>query len=117
VSSIAGSCAAVLQLRADLAFQQRDYHAAAQLYSEAIQANPNDGKLWSNRSACAAQLQQYEQALADATHAAALLPKWDKGWSRKGAFSLPTCCRRVHASSAVRHPRHENVFDWFPMSS
>jgi len=98
----------VLQLRADLAFQQRDYHGAAQLYSEAIQAHPNDGKLWSNRSACAAQLQQYEQALADATHAATLLPKWDKGWSRKGAFSLPgvrQACPRVLPLYVTLDPR------------
>jgi Flp pilus assembly protein TadD len=56
-----------VQLRADLAFQQRDFLGAAALYSEAIELRPGDGKLFSNRSACAAQLKQFDKALSDAT--------------------------------------------------
>ncbi|XP_037072255.1 stress-induced-phosphoprotein 1-like [Pollicipes pollicipes] len=61
-----------------------NHQEAVRLYSEAIQADPTNHVLWSNRSAAHASLKQYEAALSDAEKAIEHQPDWSKGYSRKG---------------------------------
>jgi hypothetical protein len=52
---------------------------------QAIDLNPSDGTLLSNRSLCWIKLGQAEHALADAKACRALRPDWSKACYREGA--------------------------------
>lgn len=58
---------------------------AIQAYTEAINLDPKNHVLFSNRSAAYAKAGQYENALKDADETIALNPQWSKGYSRKGS--------------------------------
>lgn len=66
-------------------FAAKDFQGAAAKFSEAIEAEPANHVLYSNRSGAYASLKQFDQALADATKTTELKPDWAKGWGRKGA--------------------------------
>uniref|UniRef100_A0A8C6UZS0 Tetratricopeptide repeat protein 28 n=1 Tax=Neogobius melanostomus TaxID=47308 RepID=A0A8C6UZS0_9GOBI len=55
-----------------------DFHAAVDLYSEALRADPQNCILFSNRSAALLRLGQHQAALDDALKACELNPKWPK---------------------------------------
>ncbi|MCJ8730679.1 hypothetical protein PDJAM_G00187320 [Pangasius djambal] len=57
---------------------------AVKFFTEAIKQNPQEAKLFGNRSFCYEKMQQYEKALIDADIALSLNPKWIKGLYRKG---------------------------------
>ncbi|XP_012569598.1 uncharacterized protein [Cicer arietinum] len=77
--------AAESKSRGDEAFKRKDYHMAIDSYTQAIDLNPNDATLLSNRSLCWIRLGQAEQALADAKACRALKPDWSKACYREGA--------------------------------
>lgn len=54
-------------------------------FSEAIEAEPSNHVLYSNRSGAYASLKQFDKALEDANKTTELKPDWAKGWGRKGA--------------------------------
>ena len=56
-------------------------------YSAAIELEPEDAKLYSNRSAAHAKLEDHKAALQDAQKCISLDPKFVKGYSRK-AYAL-----------------------------
>ncbi|KAF7188522.1 Heat shock protein sti1-like [Pseudocercospora fuligena] len=66
-------------------FAAKDFEGAAQKFSQAIEADPNNHVLYSNRSGAYASLKQYDLALEDATKTTEIKPDWSKGWGRKGA--------------------------------
>lgn len=55
------------------------------VFLQAIDLNPGDATLLSNRSLCWMRLGQAEQALADAKACRALRPDWSKACYREGA--------------------------------
>jgi stress-induced-phosphoprotein 1 len=67
------------------AFAARDFDAAVRCFSEAIELDPSNNVLYSNRSAAYASMGAYEEALADAERCIELAPQWPKGYSRRGA--------------------------------
>jgi len=67
------------------AFKQKDYAAAVKHFTDAIEADPSNHVLYSNRSASYASMEKYEDALTDASKCVELNPTWGKGYSRKGA--------------------------------
>lgn len=69
-------CAQVRQSNA--ACQGGDYAKAVALYSDALQLDPTNHILYSNRSAALVKMGQFTQALQDATRARELNPKWPK---------------------------------------
>ncbi|EME83311.1 uncharacterized protein MYCFIDRAFT_153907 [Pseudocercospora fijiensis CIRAD86] len=77
--------AEALKAEGNKLFAAKDFEGAAQKFSEAIEADPNNHVLYSNRSGAYASLKQYELALADATKTTEIKPDWSKGWGRKGA--------------------------------
>eukprot|EP01062_Namystynia_karyoxenos_P006032 TRINITY_DN1210_c0_g3_i1.p1 TRINITY_DN1210_c0_g3~~TRINITY_DN1210_c0_g3_i1.p1 ORF type:complete len:303 (+),score=121.27 TRINITY_DN1210_c0_g3_i1:77-985(+) len=81
-------------------FKEGDYAAAAGHYSEAIEHNPSDAVLYSNRSACHASLKQFEEALRDANKVISLRADWGKGYSRKAA-ALAGMKRKAEARTAA----------------
>jgi tetratricopeptide (TPR) repeat protein len=54
-------------------------------FTEAIEIEPTNHILYSNRSAAYASKRDYQHALEDATKTTELKPDWAKGWGRKGA--------------------------------
>jgi stress-induced-phosphoprotein 1 len=55
------------------------------LFTQAIELDPNNHVLYSNRSACYASIKDFDAALSDAIKTTELKPDWGKGYSRKGA--------------------------------
>ena len=60
------------------ACQGGDYAKAVALYTDALQLDPNNHILHSNRSAAHLKMGQFQQALQDARRARDLNPKWPK---------------------------------------
>ncbi|RVE68477.1 hypothetical protein OJAV_G00091660 [Oryzias javanicus] len=60
------------------ACQRGDFQAAVRLYNEALQADPQNCILFSNRSAAFLKLGEHQAALDDAERACELNPKWPK---------------------------------------
>ena len=54
-------------------------------FSQAIDAEPSNHVLYSNRSGAYASLKDFDKALEDASKTTELKPDWAKGWGRKGA--------------------------------
>ncbi|KAM7391554.1 hypothetical protein PAMP_022236 [Pampus punctatissimus] len=60
------------------ACQRGDFQVAVHLYGDALQADPQNCILYSNRSAALLKLGHYQAALQDAEKACELNPKWPK---------------------------------------
>ncbi|RMY68614.1 hypothetical protein D0863_06996 [Hortaea werneckii] len=66
-------------------FAAKDFKGAAEKFSQAIEAEPTNHVLYSNRSGAYASLKQFDKALEDANKTTELKADWAKGWGRKGA--------------------------------
>lgn len=67
-----------LKAQGNKAFSSGDYSAAVDLFSQAIQMDPSNHVLYSNRSAAYCSLKNYQQALDDAEKAIKVKPDWAK---------------------------------------
>ncbi|KAJ2782428.1 Hsp90 cochaperone [Coemansia interrupta] len=74
-----------LKTQGNAAFAAGNHDEAIKLFTQAIELDPTNHVLYSNRSASLASLKKYEDALADAEKTVELKPDWPKGYSRKGA--------------------------------
>jgi stress-induced-phosphoprotein 1 len=54
-------------------------------FSQAIELDPTNHVLYSNRSGSYASLKQFDKALEDATKVVEIKPDWPKGYTRKAA--------------------------------
>ncbi|KAH8607165.1 putative Tetratricopeptide repeat TPR repeat [Trypanosoma vivax] len=77
--------AAELKDRGNQEFSSGRYTEAIDLFSQAINLDPSNHVLFSNRSACFAALHKYSEALKDAEQCVSLKPDWAKGYVRHGA--------------------------------
>ncbi|CAN4108578.1 unnamed protein product [Withania somnifera] len=77
--------AAEAKARGDEAFKRNDFSMAVDAYTQAIDFDPTDGTLFSNRSLCWLRLGQAEHALSDAKACRELRPDWAKACYREGA--------------------------------
>ena len=64
--------------QSNAACQAGDFQLAIQLYTEAIQLDPANHILYSNRSAAHIKLGQFSKALQDSVKAKQLNPEWPK---------------------------------------
>ncbi|VDM95543.1 unnamed protein product [Onchocerca ochengi] len=69
---------------ANRAFYDGNFQKALKLYTEAIQLDPTNFILFSNRSAIFLRLKYFRESLDDAKQSIALNSKWAKGYFRKG---------------------------------
>jgi tetratricopeptide (TPR) repeat protein len=53
-------------------------------FSQAIELDPSNHVLYSNRSGAYASLKDWSKALEDANKTTEIKPDWAKGWGRKG---------------------------------
>ncbi|KAJ2779939.1 Hsp90 cochaperone [Coemansia javaensis] len=74
-----------LKAKGNEAFAAGRHDEAVRLFTEAIELDPTNHVLYSNRSASLASLKKYEDALRDAEKTVELKPDWAKGYGRKGA--------------------------------
>ncbi|CAL4926673.1 unnamed protein product [Urochloa decumbens] len=76
---------AQLKLQGGKAVEGKDYACALKFYSEAINLDPEDAVLYSNRSFCHVKLGEALEAFRDANTCIKLRPEWTKGYYRKGS--------------------------------
>ncbi|KAF3925180.1 hypothetical protein ABW20_dc0102594 [Dactylellina cionopaga] len=74
-----------LKAQGNAAFSAKDFPKAIDFFSQAIDVDPTNHVLYSNRSGSHASLKNFNEALSDATKCTEIKPDWSKGWSRKGA--------------------------------
>ncbi|KAJ9092115.1 hypothetical protein QFC21_006981 [Naganishia friedmannii] len=79
------SDAAALKAEANAAFSAKDFVKANELYSKAIELDPSNHVLYSNRSATKTSLKDYAGALEDAERCIEIDSSFVKGHARKGA--------------------------------
>lgn len=70
------------------AFQSEKYAESISWYTQAIQADPTDHVLYSNRSAAYIGSKEFAKALADADKCISIKSNWGKGYYRKAATLL-----------------------------
>ncbi|NXA43645.1 TTC31 protein, partial [Eudromia elegans] len=105
-----GRGAQQVALPADLgneAAQKGLYAAAVQAFTDAMQLNPREHRLFGNRSYCYEKLERYEEALQDAQASLRLQPGWPKGLFRKGK-ALRGLKRYAEAARAFQELLHRD---------
>ncbi|XP_034489801.1 tetratricopeptide repeat protein 28 [Drosophila innubila] len=70
--------------QSNAACQSGDFATAVLLYTDALQLDPGNHILYSNRSAARLKQGQFASALQDATQARELCPQWPKAYFRQG---------------------------------
>ncbi|XP_016978880.2 tetratricopeptide repeat protein 28 [Drosophila rhopaloa] len=70
--------------QSNAACQSGDFGTAVLLYTDALQLDPGNHILYSNRSAALLKQGQFAAALQDATQARDLCPQWPKAYFRQG---------------------------------
>lgn len=78
------STSEILKQKGNQKFQNKDYSAAIEYYTQAISIEPNNDKLFSNRSGAYTASHHYVEAEADAYAVIRLNPQWTKGYTRLG---------------------------------
>lgn len=58
---------------------------SSEKFTQAIEIEPQNHVLYSNRSGAYASKKEFDQALEDANKTTEIKPDWAKGWSRKGS--------------------------------
>lgn len=98
-------------------FKKGDYGAAVRHYSEAIQRNPDDPKLYSNRAACYTKLAAFDLGLKDCERCLELDEKFLKGWIRKGkilqGMQQPSKAIAAYQSALALDPANNEALEGF----
>ncbi|KAL6634409.1 hypothetical protein ACP70R_027080 [Stipagrostis hirtigluma subsp. patula] len=80
-----GKKIAQLKLLGSKAVERKDYLSASGFYSKAINLDPEDATLFSNRSLCWLRMGDAQKALLDALECREIRPDWPKACYRQGA--------------------------------
>ncbi|KAI9841403.1 MAG: Hsp90 cochaperone [Sclerophora amabilis] len=73
-----------LKAEGNAAFSAKNFKEAIEKFSQAIELDPNNHILYSNRSGAFSSNKEYTLALEDANKVTEMKPDWAKGWGRKG---------------------------------
>ncbi|KAL9104506.1 MAG: hypothetical protein Q9163_000537 [Psora crenata] len=74
-----------LKAEGNKAFAEKKFDEAIEKFSKALEIEPSNHVLYSNRSGAYASKKDFERALEDANKTTDLKPDWAKGWGRKGS--------------------------------
>lgn len=84
VSDEAAAKAEALKNDGNKYMSAKDYGAALDAYTKAIELNPTSPVFYSNRAAAYSQIGQHDEAISDAKKASEIDPKFSKAYSRLG---------------------------------
>lgn len=73
-----------LKAEGNKAFAAKNFEEAVDKFSQAIELDPSNHVLYSNRSGAYASMKDFNKALEDANKTTEIKPDWSKGWGRKG---------------------------------
>ncbi|ORC93214.1 putative stress-inducible protein STI1-like [Trypanosoma theileri] len=93
-----------LKLKGNEAYKAKDYEAAVQWYTKALDINPKSeesASVYSNRAACWQSMNNYSKALEDAEQCIIVKPSWVKGHYRK-ALALQSMSKYDEALKAFQ---------------
>ncbi|KAH9582076.1 Tetratricopeptide repeat 1 [Trypanosoma melophagium] len=93
-----------LKLKGNEAYKAKDYEAAIQWYTKALEINPKSeesASLYSNRAACWQNMNNFPKALEDAEQCILVKPLWVKGHYRK-ALALQSMSKYDEALKAFQ---------------
>ncbi|ALC48168.1 CG43163 [Drosophila busckii] len=99
--------------QSNAACQAGDFATAVLLYTDALQLDPGNHILYSNRSAARLKQGQFAAALQDATQARELCPQWPKAYFRQGVALQ--CLGRYgealasFAAGLAQEPQHKQL--------
>jgi len=65
-------------------FAEKKFAESIEKFTQAIEIDPSNHVLYSNRSGAYASLKDWDKALDDAKKTTDIKPDWAKGWGRKG---------------------------------
>lgn len=65
-------------------FAEKKFAESIEKFTQAIEIDPSNHVLYSNRSGAYASLKDWKNALEDANKVVEIKPDWSKGWGRKG---------------------------------
>lgn len=99
-----------LKKEGNVLFQKQKYEKAAEKYSQAIEKDPLNKILYSNRAACYAKLQKNEQGIEDAKKAIEIDPTYAKAYARLGTFYF-------HDNSEESLKYYEKALEYDPSNS
>eukprot|EP00375_Theileria_parva_P000945 XP_763615.1 hypothetical protein [Theileria parva strain Muguga] len=95
------------------AFKAGRFMDAVEFFTKAIELNPDDHVLYSNRSGAYASMYMYNEALADANKCIDLKPDWPKGYSRKGLCEYklgnPEKAKETYNMGLAYDPNNESL--------
>jgi len=89
-----------LKAQGNKAYENGNYEESIKWYGRAVDADPSDHVLYSNRSASYAALNQNQRALDDASKCVSIKPDWAKGYYRK-ATALAALGRYDDAAEVI----------------
>ena len=76
--------AAAAKKRGNGHYAKKEWEQAIAEYTKAIELYDKDHSYFSNRSACYAALEKFDEALADGKKCVEIKPDWAKGYGRVG---------------------------------
>ena len=79
---------------------------SSEKFTQAIEIEPQNHVLYSNRSGAYASKKEFDQALEDANKTTEIKPDWAKGWSRKGSALHGTRDLGMSEFSGYRQFKH-----------
>eukprot|EP00467_Chlorarachnion_reptans_P022463 CAMPEP_0114514598 /NCGR_PEP_ID=MMETSP0109-20121206/16241_1 /TAXON_ID=29199 /ORGANISM="Chlorarachnion reptans, Strain CCCM449" /LENGTH=598 /DNA_ID=CAMNT_0001694653 /DNA_START=148 /DNA_END=1944 /DNA_ORIENTATION=+ len=83
------------------AFVRKDYDTALKLFTQALEEDKKNERLYANRAATNIELSNFDEALEDAETCIKLKPEWHKGYYRKGV-ALEKLLRYQEARAALK---------------
>ncbi|XP_072116110.1 E3 ubiquitin-protein ligase TTC3 isoform X1 [Mobula birostris] len=94
----------VYKERGNEEFKRKDYEAALNWYSKAIDLCPDNEILYGNRALCFFRIEKYKKALGDGKRAIILNPVWTKGHYRfcDALFSMGEHKRAIEANDKAQ---------------
>lgn len=71
-----------LKEKGNLEYQNNNFDKALEYYSQALEIDPENPILWSNKSAALLKLEKADEAVVAAAEATKRKPTWSKAWNR-----------------------------------
>ena len=104
--------------KAGESFQKGNYKESIELYTKAIELNPDIADAYNNRAAAEVKLKRYEAALKDYDKAIELSPDFPRAYFGRGLtkiimFNMEEGCNDLFKARDLGHPDTNTVIDQY----